>query len=751
MPISFTSPEEDSPNEEPTEGNEDLPRDYELEEGASDSETEASVSEYEGALQEAPLKMFFGPKECRRIFEQPSDRSAFVRVCGNKEEGCKRGHSVLTRAREGYYDTSASRKYVDGMLHTFQSKGERQTELHKLKTTREVQLAESVKYLTALEPTATRARAKSKGEDQTNVEEGYASLPTGRESLKEPPVYGKDNSQEPPNNVPPGQPPTYEGSMGFMMSALTDTLKDLKEEMREIKGRVSDGAAMPQAQPTENLSPPPAWRDRPEEIGPADWWYTVNQGRNGASGVFPTWAEASHLVLGISGATVKKFRNYEEATEHVKRHQSPSPRDRSRGPNAPPTRNSGQIWFAVAKGKHGVCNLFQSWEEASEYFLGVPGAIVQKFGTRGEALTFLEDHQSTNSEAQMDSPSEDRVPQPRRPNNVLRSQRPVATPRQKEMDNYRPPMVLTGPDPSAKKNDEVFGVDLGSEMDLRAALLPPELPEGVSKGLANAMVDVVAIPGGFSGGIDESGSNEMALLGEAMEELVSQGRNQMEGASKADLHWRSGKRTSLRQVKSLDALRKRIKVLLKLRDKVIKHTIIAVRNACKRGGWQDLERIEAWAHGGYITRITRDAMDYYLSLHQHLMGLLIAGAPWDYVKMEQDHHVEELDLIRTTQDSRLQALCALYAYLRDGQSKNWHSDELQYKRNMDIFAREGGQGGDDLSTLGGSSGHCLKCGTSLHSGGKANCPWNGVSDAQAKKNANKVIRNMANPPAVVEG
>jgi hypothetical protein len=195
-------------------------------------------------------------------------------------------------------------------------------------------------------------------------------------------------------------------------------------------------------------------------------------------------------------------------------------------------------------------------------------------------------------------------------------------------------MVLTGPDPSAKKSDKDFGLDLGSELDLRATLLPPDLPEGVSKGLANAMVDVISIPGGFSGGTDESEGNEMALLGEAMEELVSQGRNQNEGAAKADLHWRSSKRTALRQVKGAGMLRKRIKVLLKLRDRVIKHTIIAVRNACKRGGWQDTERIEAWAHGGYITRITRDGLDYNLSLHNHLMGLLSGGAPWHYVKTE---------------------------------------------------------------------------------------------------------------------
>jgi hypothetical protein len=263
------------------------------------------------------------------------------------------------------------------------------------------------------------------------------------------------------------------------------------------------------------------------------------------------------------------------------------------------------------------------------------------------------------------------------------------------------------------------------------------------------MVDVIAIPGGFCGGEDEADGNEMALLGEAMGELVSQGRSQMGGATKSDLHWRSRKRTSLRQITGLNSLRKRIKVLLKMRNKVLKHTILSVRNSCKRAGWEDLERIEAWAHGGYITRITRDALDYYLSLHQHLMGLLSAGAPWEYTKMELDHHVEELDLIRSTQDSRLQAICSLYAYLRDGQSKNWHSDELQYKRNMDIFARtnEGGtpgaSTGDDLSTLGSSSGHCDKCGTNLHSGGKESCPWSSMSASSARKQANKFLRATA--------
>jgi hypothetical protein len=74
-----------------------------VEDDLSEAGTENSVSDYEGNIQEAPVKMLFGLKECRAIFPQPTDQGAFVHVCGNKEGTCKSGHMVLEKAREGYY------------------------------------------------------------------------------------------------------------------------------------------------------------------------------------------------------------------------------------------------------------------------------------------------------------------------------------------------------------------------------------------------------------------------------------------------------------------------------------------------------------------------------------------------------------------------------------------------------------------------------------------------------------------------
>lgn len=783
MPLSFTATD-DPPLVETVYDDDASLADSVPGDDVSEATDEVSMSDYEGDISNAPRRMYFGPKECLAIFEQPSDRSAFLRVCGREHTACKRNHAVLDRAKEGFYDTVAARKFLDGKLHTFQSKKERDAELIQAKAARDAQLAESAKYLSSLE-----GEGKSSFALQVPVwgkDSKIASVVETRSPWKEasptlvaleakvepdPSIQGLRGSlkKAPPPFVAPEAKvdiPPPERAIEFMMGALTDTLQGLRNDMQDLRGHISpdNGSGLGPSPPSgfPPSAPPPVAPPlgggatlraprgglQPVATPTTEWWYAVYKGKDGSSGVFPSWAEASPLVLGVSGALVKKFRTFDEAMQFLRGLQASEANYAFPGQERTTVPDS--IWYAVAKGKHGICNVFESWEAASEVFLGVPGAVVQKFRTRAEALEFLESFHKGSSEGEEPSIS----PNPRPPNLERTSQ--DHHPKVQGDQGYIPPLVLAGPDPSTKQSDKVFGLDLGSEWELRAALLPPGLPVGVGRGLTNSLTDTVAVPGMFTAVSEESSEgNEMALLGAAMEELANQqSRNQNEGmATKTDLHWQSGKRTSLRQVKSLEMLRKRIAVLLKLRNKILKQTIISVRNACKQGGWQDLDRIEAWAHGGYLTRITRDALDYYLSLHQHLMGLSSGGAPWDYVKMELDHHVEELGLIRATADSRLQAILFLYAYLRDGQDKNWHSDSLQYKRNMDIFSRQVdgvGFSGNDDSINENSSGPCPKCLSSLHAGGRDNCPWNNNADSVARRNAAKVLRNLVNstPPVV---
>jgi hypothetical protein len=275
----------------------------------------------------------------------------------------------------------------------------------------------------------------------------------------------------------------------------------------------------------------------------------------------------------------------------------------------------------------------------------------------------------------------------------------------------------------------------------------PGLSTDHAKALANAVTDVVALPGGFKGGSEEKEGSDFAMMSEALAELVHQGRSSTEGATKSDLQWRSDKRTGLRTVRDPLSLTKRLKDLLKLRDRVLKNMIRATVNVLKRAGWTDEDAINAWAIGGYYTKMVRDSMDAWIALHQHFLGLATTErVPWSYVQVEIDHHVEELEMIRNTQDSRLQALCAIYAYLRDGHAGSWHSTSLQYKRNTAIYTKV--ESADSCAIAPGQSfPGCSHCGTIMHTGGKSQCPWKNHSKKKAKLKANSALLNLGDGAA----
>jgi hypothetical protein len=208
---------------------------------------------------------------------------------------------------------------------------------------------------------------------QVSTAERPDTSPWLRSSVKDR-VPSPQDKNERPTETPPPNNTSGLGAMEFMMGALTDTLQGLRSDMQDLKTQSGPNSEPPrnvarQAEPSVIL--PTLSDQRTTQAEPADWWYGVGKGRNGATGVFPSWTEASGLILGTSGAVVKKFRDYDKAAEFVMT-------CRSSESNEAPSNSEGMkapepAWFAVAKGKHGICNIFQSWEEASEIFLGIPG------------------------------------------------------------------------------------------------------------------------------------------------------------------------------------------------------------------------------------------------------------------------------------------------------------------------------------------------------------------------------------------
>jgi hypothetical protein len=163
----------------------------------------------------------------------------------------------------------------------------------------------------------------------------------------------------------------------------------------------------------------------------------------------------------------------------------------------------------------------------------------------------------------------------------------------------RPHLKYLGPDPSTKKEEEFYGVDATAELDVVNALLPSGLEHGLKKGICEAVTDVVALPGGYQTNAFE-GEEGLALFTQSMEEMAHAGRAENDFFGKPDFNWQANGQTGLKSVTTNEKLRHRVKVLLKLGQRVRKQTVKLLINGLKRAGWTDESEIAAWAQGGPI-------------------------------------------------------------------------------------------------------------------------------------------------------
>lgn len=131
-----------------------------------------------------------------------------------------------------------------------------------------------------------------------------------------------------------------------------------------------------------------------------------------------------------------------------------------------------------------------------------------------------------------------------------------------------------GQDPSVKEDEQAFDINLGSKMELMDGHSPSGLTKQHKHTLANGLIDVVALLGGFFGGHNEQrGGKDKQMMSVALEELVHQGRAGSSYTTKTNLHWDAASRMACQSIKSLQVLMKRCKVLFMSQDKVVSQMI----------------------------------------------------------------------------------------------------------------------------------------------------------------------------------
>ena len=199
--------------------------------------------------------------------------------------------------------------------------------------------------------------------------------------------------------------------------------------------------------------------------------------------------------------------------------------------------------------------------------------------------------------------------------------------------------------------------------------------------------------------------------------------------------WRNKTRNALEYMKSRDGMNAAISYLLEEQHNILE-TCQGDMESVLINRHMDEDDATNVVTNSLAMRISRDTLHSYMSLLNHLAGVANVRG-WEACSSELKHHSDKLSLIRGKYRHRVQMVCRIYTYLRDGQSKGWISLKIQQNEIISLRAQMV-QG--DGAVQGYSCSHCK---SGLHGGDRASCPWINKSSAEAKKAANSFMLRMS--------
>ena len=280
------------------------------------------------------------------------------------------------------------------------------------------------------------------------------------------------------------------------------------------------------------------------------------------------------------------------------------------------------------------------------------------------------------------------------------------------------------------KKDKLFGMDLEhGPSALRKSLAPKGVEPKIAKMLGEQMIDAVSLPGMLSA---EKSDDVLENLEAAMAQLVSdKHQDYLDEEMVQDLKWKQLSRLSLKGVKSPEDLASLVKDVRKIKYKQLKIVVNNQATILSLLPWPN-DLIRAWSVEGYISRISRDCVDYYITLLDRLASDAKAH-DWEYAEEEIKFFVKDLSLLRNTANCRLSALVSIYTYLRDAFHKSFQLPELEATKMDRLFKEveslQSGQNPAKSATSQGPS-RCPKCQSYIHGGNP--CPWAKLQNKQAK-------------------
>jgi hypothetical protein len=723
--------------------------DYDYDDDEDASERSVSASDFSGAPHTVPPVCYFGEEACRVLCVRRATGKT-VLICGNLCASCTRtGHTKEVRAdpanrgQAGHYETVTSKhkNAIDGDASTYMS--DSAYAAHRAD--------EKAQHFKALETVASLIQG---GRSNYAPPEPPFLETILFEEARVPEIIAVEEDLD----TKPRATVTPERARGLSESRLAEsrlTESRLAESRLAESRREPAGNQVTWKNPPIETTPPVRYPVASKRGTPRFVTGTTARGRGHDAAQTEIHGAVTDLAT-LMATLTREMRQMQAApatamwgdgsgtgtgSEQGNSHSQP----RGPEPSTLPTQ-----WYAVGKGLPNLSDTVYATEGEARLAVGdVAGASYEVFTDKGQALEYLA---RCRQMAKLANPTPALDSAPGLPPDFVPVQHPIYS--QARHDALHPnvhaypPPLLSGADPSKREEDHVYGLDIGSARELEAGLCPAGLDPASVKTIVAGMVDVVALPGMSQAGGAVAKDSEATIIGAALEEIAGTRQLDTHG-HRQDHQWRHANRTSLRQITTSELLRERINELARAQETVTRYLVRTTQSTLRDAGWLDNACIDAWAYGGFVSRIVQSGLNNYVSLHHHLMSQANSGMPWSYTQAEIDYHVRKLTSPRGLYPTRTQALCAIYTYLRDGAAANWYSANLQSTRNQELFTMLSRFGADGGTGTGGSA-ICRKCGTALHGGSSAECPWKALSEPAARQSGARALARLGESVAPEE-
>ena len=310
----------------------------------------------------------------------------------------------------------------------------------------------------------------------------------------------------------------------------------------------------------------------------------------------------------------------------------------------------------------------------------------------------------------------------------------------------------TGPDPSLKVEGKIFNMLITDATKLRYGLVPcPKHMSPASQAqLLGQALDVTLLPMSDNLGGSDGGETNVALA-RALASMAGT-RTELElGGEPVDHNWKGGNKVTVGRIKNMSVLKERL-AELRANKRAIEQVLVGRLASVLYHAGYDETVAEDWATTSILYRMGCDSQYYYIQLHEHILSKCFdeeTECNFENAKLEIDLHSAELIRLRNLWPSRIQMICAIYAYLRDQSEKSFRSEKLQEKRQAIQYAAMKKQAAKmeemlkklnnpqkNPGTPGGNEGqrdrcwHCQQRG--IHGNGKAGCLWKDLPSEEAK-------------------